>query len=236
MNTLFSSILLQTAPDTSNTSSSAMKFITGGGGVGYVIVLMSIVAFAFVLINLAQIRRNAMLPPEKLKAVREMVERGDLEGALEYSTLPANDCYFLRVVGSGLKRFLGSPFGAFEIKAAIEEAGAEETARFYRSLDVIGTIGSLAPLLGLLGTVRGMIGAFETVATGAANNANYYQELASNISIKLICTFQGLVVAILCVAMYSFLRNRVDALASECASSSEDLVMLVEKSGRKSGK
>ena len=66
MNTLFSSILLQTAPDTSNTSSSARKFITGGGGVGYVIVLMSIVAFAFVLINLAQIRRNAMLPPEKL--------------------------------------------------------------------------------------------------------------------------------------------------------------------------
>ena len=234
MTTLVPSLLLQ-GQDTSNLSSSAMKFITGGGAVGYVIVLMSVVAFAFVLINLMQIRRSAMLHADKVKAVREMVQRADLEGALEYATLPANDCYYLRVIGSGLKRFLGSPFGAFEIKPAIEEAGAEETARLYRTLDVVGTIGSLAPLLGLLGTVRGMIGAFETVATGAANNANYYQELASNISIKLICTFQGLVVAILCIAMYSYLRNRIDALASECAATSEELVMLVEKSGRKSG-
>ena len=237
MNTLLTSILLQSdAAGAAKEGGSLLKFITGGGVIGYIIVLLSVVAAAFVVIHFVQIRRTALLPTEKVKGVREMVERGDLEGALEYATLPANDCYYLRVVGAGLKRFLRSPFGAFEIKSAMEEAGAEETAKLYRTMDVIATIGSVAPLLGLLGTVQGMIGAFDTVASGAANNASYYEELASNIAIALITTFQGLVVAIPCVSIYGYLRNRVDALAGECANNAEEIVTLVEKSGRKSAK
>jgi biopolymer transport protein ExbB len=215
---------------------SLLKFITDGGVIGYIIVVLSLVAVAFVVIHFVQIRRKVLLPAERIAAVRELVERGDLEGALEYASLPANDCYYLRVVGAGLKRFLRSPFGAFEIKGAMEEAGAEETARLYRTMDVIATIGAVAPLLGLLGTVQGMIGAFDTVALGAANTANYYELLAQNISIALITTFQGLVVAIPCVSVYGYLRNRVDALAGECAASAEDIVTLVERSARRGAK
>jgi biopolymer transport protein ExbB len=231
--TIPSAILLQAA-DADAGGGSMLKFITGGGVIGYIIVLLSVVALAFVVIHFVQIRRAVLLPAARIKAVNEMVERGDLEGALEFSTLPANDCYYLRVVGSGLKRFLRSPFGAFEIKGAMEEAGAEETAKLYRTMDVIATIGSVAPLLGLLGTVQGMIGAFDTVASGASSSASYYEALAANISIALITTFQGLVVAIPCVSIYGYLRNRVDALASECAGHAEEIVTLVERSARKS--
>ena len=235
MTSMLTTILLQSDP-AANGGGSLLKFITGGGVIGYIIVILSVVAVAFVVIHFVQIRRSALLPAERVKGVRELVERGDLEGALEYATLPANDCYYLRVIGAGLRRFLRSPFGAFEIKGAMEEAGAEETAKLYRTMDVIATIGSVAPLLGLLGTVQGMIGAFDTVASGAANNASYYEELASNIAIALITTFQGLVVAIPCVSIYGYLRNRVDALAGECAASAEEIVTLVEKSGRKAAK
>ena len=232
MQPLLTSILLQ-ADSGGKGGGSLLKFITGGGIIGYIIVVLSVVAVAFVVIHFVQIRRAALLPPDRVKAVHEMVERGDLEGALEFATLPANDCYYLRIVGAGLKRFLRSPFGAFEIKSAMEEAGAEETAKLYRTMDVIATIGSVAPLLGLLGTVQGMIGAFDTVAQGAANNANYYEALAYNIAIALITTFQGLVVAIPCVSIYGYLRNRVDALAGECAGHADEIVTLVERSARK---
>ncbi|MFZ9914849.1 MAG: hypothetical protein ACO3IB_05855, partial [Phycisphaerales bacterium] len=87
---------------------SLLKFITDGGVIGYIIVALSLVAVAFVVIHFVQIRRTVLLPAERIAAVRELVERGDLEGALEYSSLPANDCYYLRVVGAGLKRFLRS--------------------------------------------------------------------------------------------------------------------------------
>ncbi len=231
MTSALTTILLQSAEPAGG--GTLLKFITGGGVIGYVIVTLSIVAVAFVVIHFVQIRRTALLPAERVQGVREMVERGDLEGALEYATLPANDCYYLRVVGAGIKRFLRSPFGAFEIKGAMEEAGAEETAKLYRTMDVIATIGSVAPLLGLLGTVQGMIGAFDTVAAGAANSANYYEALAANIAVALITTFQGLVVAIPCVSIYGYLRNRVEALAGEAAQQAEEIVTLVEKGSRK---
>ncbi|MFM1823342.1 MAG: Biopolymer transport protein ExbB [Planctomycetota bacterium] len=232
MTSALTTILLQSAEPAGG--GTLLKFITGGGVIGYVIVTLSIVAVAFVVIHFVQIRRTALLPAERVQGVREMVERGDLEGALEYTTLPANDCYYLRVVGAGIKRFLRSPFGAFEIKGAMEEAGAEETAKLYRTMDVIATIGSVAPLLGLLGTVQGMIGAFDTVAAGASNSANYYEALAANIAVALITTFQGLVVAIPCVSIYGYLRNRVEALAGEAAQHAEEIVTLVEKGSRKS--
>jgi biopolymer transport protein ExbB len=231
MTSALTTILLQSAEPAGG--GTLLKFITGGGVIGYVIVTLSIVAVAFVVIHFVQIRRTALLPAERVQGVREMVERGDLEGALEYATLPANDCYYLRVVGAGIKRFLRSPFGAFEIKGAMEEAGAEETAKLYRTMDVIATIGSVAPLLGLLGTVQGMIGAFDTVAAGASNSANYYEALAANIAVALITTFQGLVVAIPCVSIYGYLRNRVEALAGEAAQHAEEIVTLVEKGSRK---
>ena len=232
MNMLTNALLLQAEADAAG-GGSLLKFITGGGVIGYVIVVLSVVAVAFVVIHFAQIRRSVLLPAGRVKAVQEMVGRGDLEGALEFATLPANDCYYLRIVGSGLRRFLRSPFGAFEIKSAMEEAGAEETAKLYRAMDVIATIGAVAPLLGLLGTVQGMIGAFDTVAAGAANNATYYEQLAASIAIAIITTFQGLVVAIPCVSIYGYLRNRVDALAGECAASADEIVTHVERSARK---
>jgi len=119
---------------------------------------------------------------------------------------------------------------------ALKALARAEVVRLQRGLHLLDSVVAAAPLLGLLGTVQGMIGAFDTVASGAANNASYYEELASNIAIALITTFQGLVVAIPCVSIYGYLRNRVDALAGECANNAEEIVTLVEKSGRKGGK
>ena len=91
MNSLFSTILLHADPAAAPAdggSGSLLKFITGGGIIGYIIVVLSVVAVAFVVIHFVQIRRNALVPAERVKGVRELVERGDLEGALEYATLP----------------------------------------------------------------------------------------------------------------------------------------------------
>ncbi len=228
-------LLLQAAADTASptsTGSSALKFITGGGVIGYIIVLLSIVALAFVIIHFVQIRASVQLPRDRINAVKELLARGQFEQALQYAQLPANDCYFLRTLAPGLKRFIASPFGAFEMKSALEESGVEQTARLYRTMDVIGVIGSVGPLLGLLGTVQGMIGAFETVASSAAHDSTYYEALAYNIAIALITTFQGLVVAIPCVSLYSFFRNRVDRLAGDAAAEMEEVVAIIESSSK----
>ncbi len=212
----------------SQAGSTLLKFITGGGLIGYIIILLSIVALVLVVVHALQIRRSQLVPIEQTSNLRELLTLGRAEEALQYCIMPANDSYLTRILAPGLTRFLKSPFGAFEIKTAIEDAGAEQTERLYRSTDALGVIGSIAPLMGLLGTVWGMIGAFDTVSAGAVSDSAYYEQLASNISLALVTTMQGLVVAIPCVILYSFFRNRIDAIAADAGGELDQLAMLLE--------
>jgi biopolymer transport protein ExbB len=79
--------------------------------------------------------------------------------------------------------------------------------------DIVGLVASIAPMLGLLGTVVGMVGAFDTIS--AIEGPVRPDNLAGNISEALITTVMGLIVAIPCTAIYTFLRNRIDALVTE---------------------
>lgn len=207
---------------------SLLKYVHGGGLIGYIIIALSIAAVALVVVHAVQLRRSRLLPEMQQQQLSEMLGRGEVEQALQYCMLPEHDSYLTRIMAPGLTRFLRSAFGSFEVKTALEEAGEEQTARLYRSTDALGVIGSIAPLLGLLGTVQGMIGAFDTVATGAVNTSGYYEQLAGNISLALITTLQGLVVAIPTVALFTFFRNRIDAYASEAAQVVEQLAILLE--------
>ena len=89
-------------------------------------------------------------------------------------------------------------------------------------------IGSIAPLLGLMGTVLGMVGAFESLSRSAGSN---HEELAANISLALVTTLMGLILAIPCIALYTFFRNRIDTIGSEAGMEIERLVLHLESAG-----
>ena len=205
-----------------------LTYIQGGGLIGWIIIALSVVALCLVVVHAIQIRRTSLMPPAQVAAIREMLGAGRVDAGLEYCLLAENDSFITRTLAPGLTRFLKSPFGAFEIKTAIEEAGSEQTARLYRTTDGLGIIGTIAPLLGLLGTVQGMIGAFDTVASSAVNDANYYEALAGNISLALITTMQGLIVAIPCVILFTVFRNRIDAIAADVGQELDRMVLMLE--------
>jgi biopolymer transport protein ExbB len=211
--------------DAAETGISWLETIQRGGVVGYIILGLSIVALTLIIMHLVQIRRAALLPPEQLDVLDDMLARGDVAGALEYCVSPENDSYLARILAAGLTRFQKSAFGALEVKNAIEEAGEDQTARLYRSTDALGVIGAIAPLLGLLGTVLGMVGAFESLSRSAGSN---HEELAANISLALVTTLMGLVLAIPCVALFTFFRNRIDAIGSEAGLEIERLALYLE--------
>ena len=206
--------------------------ILKGGTVGFIIIALSIVALGLVVYHFIQIRRSSVLPDEQLHELEQRLSTGNFDGAMEYCLDPIHDSFLTRVMGAGLLRFQRSAFGIFEIKNAIEEAGEDQTARLYRATDGLGVIGTIAPLLGLLGTVIGMVGAFDSVSRSAGSN---YEELASNISLALVTTLMGLILAIPCVAFFTYFRNRIDALASEAGREIERLLLHLEDGRAGSG-
>ena len=203
--------------------------IQAGGIIGYIIIGLSTIALALVIMHLVQIRRDALLPPDQVDTIENLLSQGRVAQALEYCYDPDADSYLTRIMGVGLTRYQKSAFGAFEIKNAIEEAGEDQTARLYRSTEALGVIGSIAPLLGLLGTVLGMVGAFESLSRTATPN---HEALAASISLALVTTLMGLILAIPCIMLHRYFGNRIDAFASEASREIERLVLHLESTGQ----
>lgn len=207
------------------------KYIEGGGVIGYLILALSIAAVAFALPAVLRTRRSKLVPPSQVEDLRTQADAGDFQAALESCQGEEGNTFLGRIAAAGISRSFRSPLGGLEARAAMEDAGEDETARLFRVIDPLALIASVAPLLGLLGTVQGMIGAFETVAGTAARSSTYYETLAYNISIALITTFQGLVVAIPCVMAHSWLRGRIDRAASDAGRALEPLATSLERVG-----
>ena len=105
----------------------------------------------------------------------------------------------------------------------VEEAGEDQTGRLYRKTELLGLIGVIAPMLGLLGTVQGMIVTFNTIA--ASGGMAKPDDLAGGISLALVTTFEGLVVAIPTMVAFSMFRTRIDSLVSEAGNRIEQIMM-----------
>lgn len=90
---------------------------------------------------------------------------------------------------------------------------ADDSAREYLEefLPVINTISSVATLLGLLGTILGMITSFDEIAKGGKGDPAV---VAGGISVALLTTAGGLIVAIPAVLSFSFLKRRLEKIAA----------------------
>ena len=82
-----------------------------------------------------------------------------------------------------------------EVSGLFEAIRIVELSPITRSLRVMKTFVSAAPLLGLLGTVIGMLATFEALATGSGGDKTM-QAISAGISEALITTQTGLVIAL----------------------------------------
>ncbi|RKY92753.1 MotA/TolQ/ExbB proton channel family protein [candidate division KSB1 bacterium] len=117
--------------------------------------------------------------------------------------------------------------GLEHVEKAIMNAGSIEMAFLEKGLVWLATVVSLAPMLGFLGTVAGMVRAFDAIAK--ANDVSP-AIVAEGISIALLTTLFGLVVAIIIQFFHNYFVAKVDKLIIDMEESSIELVdTLLEK-------
>ena len=93
----------------------------------------------------------------------------------------------------------------------LEEAVMREVPTLDRSLWVLDTVITLAPLLGLFGTIVGMFGAFSVlgdVQNGAA-------QVTGGIAEALIATASGLLIAMIGLIFFNWLNTKVRAIVHQ---------------------
>ncbi len=75
---------------------------------------------------------------------------------------------------------------------------------FYKGMNTIRVIASISPLMGLLGTVFGILNSFSVIASKGLDNPGLFAE---GISLALITTVGGLIVAIPHFVGYNYLKG-----------------------------
>jgi biopolymer transport protein ExbB len=111
------------------------------------------------------------------------------------------------------------------IREVVSHDAAGEVVELKRNLRILSAMSTLGPLLGLLGTVVGIIQSFD--ALGGRLGPARGEALAHGISLALVATAFGLVIAIVSVVFYYFFMNRVDLLVKELDDRTRQVIDLV---------
>ncbi|MCA9620943.1 MAG: MotA/TolQ/ExbB proton channel family protein, partial [Myxococcales bacterium] len=104
-----------------------------------------------------------------------------------------------------------------EAERAKEAIGAD----LRKGMNVLASVGSVAPFVGLLGTVVGIIGAFQGIASKGSGGLG---AVSAGIAEALIETAFGLMVAIPAVLLFNYLTARVARLELNLARSAGELL------------
>lgn len=200
-----------------------LDMLMQGGIIGWLIILLSLVAVGFIVWHAITIRKSVLMPDDVTHELEELIRAGHIDQAIEACRQPENQSLISNVILAGLERYRGTEFGFAEYKAAVEEAGEEQTGQLYRMTEPLSVIGAIAPMLGLLGTVSGMINAFNVIA--ASGGMARPEELAGGISEALVTTLEGLIVAIPAMVAFSYFRNRIDSIVAEAGKRVEQVLM-----------
>jgi len=112
------------------------------------------------------------------------------------------------------------------VEKSIISYGSVEMGRLERGLVWISLFISLAPMLGFMGTVVGMIAAFDNIQ---AQNDISPAIVAGGISVALLTTLAGLIVAVILQIFYNYCVSKIDSLVNQMEDASISLVDMLVK-------
>lgn len=117
-----------------------------------------------------------------------------------------------RILGAGIRKAKIDPV---LVTNAMTEESIHMTSALEKHLNYLVMISNSSTLLGLLGTVFGLIMSFAAVGRPDIAAVEKTALLASGISAAMNSTLVGLSISIICVAIYAWLRAKVESALSE---------------------
>jgi biopolymer transport protein ExbB len=175
--------------------------------------LCSVGAIGLSVLCFMTLSKNKFAPPALKTELMDLMAQCRVRSAIEVS---ANSPTFLgRMMTLALPHFDATDhekLGVEHVEDAMADFATVEIKPYQKWIGYFGVLAQVCPMLGLTGTVIGMVGAFATLSqTGGAEPA----ALAGDISVALLTTLGGLVVAIPSLALFFFFKNRLNDLVGD---------------------
>ncbi|HEY0743090.1 MAG TPA: MotA/TolQ/ExbB proton channel family protein [Chryseosolibacter sp.] len=215
-------VLLQIATDTTTAIESAQESISilelasKGGVIMYPLFLMWIIAVYIFVERLLTINKAGRVPESFMNNVRNLVERGDINGAKLVCS--QNDTPIARIVEKGIAR-IGKPIE--NIEKAMENIGRLELYKLEKNMVFLTIIAGVAPMFGFLGTIAGMIQTFFNISITSDITLG---TIAGGIYVKMITSATGLIIGIMAYIGYSYLNAQIDKVVNKMEGASAEFI------------
>jgi len=197
-----------------------------GGGFMHPILASLIIGLGFSFERLWTLTRAKTNTKKFIVDVKKALQNGGVDAAkkvCENTRGPVASVFY-----AGLLRY---DEGLEAAEKAIMAYGGIEMGFLERGLIWISTFITIAPMLGFTGTVQGMIEAFDAIKEAAQISPAV---VAEGISVALLTTLFGLVVAMILQVFYNYFVSRIDRLVGDMEQSSIELIdALYEMKGKK---
>ena len=187
-----------------------LHYLEVGGPILWVLVIISIGAFAVVLERIVFFARNEKNIGDTFKdEILSLVANKKIDEAIALCDTKKS------CVASAIKKFLQKAPKGIDVQDyefILKEITIQETSPYESRLNLLASVISISPMLGLLGTVTGMIRAFTNISKYGTGDAAI---VADGIAEALLTTAAGLMIAIPVIVVYNYLNRRLEKMENE---------------------
>ena len=204
-------------------------YVVGGGWITwFVLIPLSVATAALAVEHALSIRRATLLPDATVDQITDFLEQRRYAEALEFTA--DDESFIAQVIHGGLSH---ASHGYATMERAMEDALEGGASRLMRKIEYLNIIGNVSPMIGLFGTVVGIIRLFASIGNFSGNlDAG---EIAASLSIALVATYWGLLIAIPALSVFALFRNRIETLTTECAAIADRMMLVFRPGGPNAG-
>ena len=187
-----------------------LHYLEVGGPILWVLVIISIGAFAVILERIVFFARNEKNVGSNFRdEILSLVANKKIDEAIALCDTKKS------CVASAVKKFLQKAPRGIDVQDyefILKEITIKETSPYESRLNLLASVISISPMLGLLGTVTGMIRAFTNISKYGTGDAAI---VADGIAEALLTTAAGLMIAIPVIVVYNYLNRRLEKMENE---------------------
>jgi biopolymer transport protein ExbB len=203
------------------------QFVISGGPIVWFILMPMSLAMVYLAADYClTIRRKTLLPDDAAAEVTRLAQETELKRLAD--RIGQREDIISGAIAKSITKGIDD---WFRMRETMFESIQDEAVGLMRRIEWINLIGNVSPMVGLFGTVVGMIQLFNAMAE--AGGQPQPVQLAAGISVALVTTFWGLLIAIPALAVYGIFRNRIEALANEAMTQGEEILSQVRRVLRK---